>query len=92
MSEHFPFRTDRLLLRPVTNADLATLLAILGDGEVMKLALYERPLRSEEAQEFIASEFATDAQDVTRLGVLCRNDDHLVIGFAGLLPCRYFPW
>ena len=87
----FPIRTDRLLLRPVTDGDLPRLFVILGDPEVMQLALYERPLAREEARQFINDDFATAPSDVTHLGVLCRNDDHVVIGFAGLLPCKYYP-
>jgi RimJ/RimL family protein N-acetyltransferase len=89
--ERLPFRTARLLLRPVTEGDLPRLFAILADAEVMKLALYERPLTLEEAQKFVDDDFSKDSEDVTHLGVLCRNDDDVLLGFAGLLPCRYFP-
>jgi RimJ/RimL family protein N-acetyltransferase len=85
-----PFRTARLLLRPVADRDLPRLLAILGDAEVMKLALYERPLTADEAKRFIAEDFSKEPDDVTHLGVLCRIEDDAVIGFAGLLPCKYF--
>ena len=86
-----PLRTARLLLRPVIDRDLPHLIAILGDSEVMKLALYERPLGPDEAKQFIAEAFSKEAEDVTHLGVLCRGGDHAVVGFAGLLPCKYFP-
>jgi [ribosomal protein S5]-alanine N-acetyltransferase len=89
--ECLPFRTARLLLRPVTDDDLPRLLAILGDAEVMKFALYGRPLAPEEARDFIDSDFTKQPDDVTHLGVLCRKDDNAVVGFAGLLPCKYFP-
>lgn len=89
--EPLPVRTARLLLRPVADRDLPRLLAILGDAEVMKLALYERPLTPEEAKRFIAHDFSMEPEDVTHLGVLCRIEDDAVIGFAGLLPCKYFP-
>lgn len=91
MDVHFPFETDRLTLRPPTDRDLAQLISILGDPEVMKLALYERPLTAEEASQFIDQDFARDSRDVTHLGVLCRKEDDVVVGFAGLLPCKYFP-
>lgn len=91
MPELFPFWTARLLLRPVRDADLARLFEILADGDVMKLALYERPLTAVEAQQFIAEDFSKDVHDIVHLGVLCRAVDEAVIGFAGLLPCRYFP-
>ncbi|HJQ40843.1 MAG TPA: GNAT family N-acetyltransferase [Thermoanaerobaculia bacterium] len=91
MTEQLPFRTERLLLRSVTAADLPRLFALLGDREVMKLALYERPLTRDEAQHFIVSDFAKEPQDITHLGVLCLHENDVVIGFAGLLPCRYFP-
>jgi RimJ/RimL family protein N-acetyltransferase len=85
-----PLRTARLLLRPVHDADLPQLLSILGDGEVMRLALYERALKRDEAQDFIDADFTRSADDVTHLGVLCGND-RAILGFAGLLPCKYFP-
>lgn len=91
MAQHLPLRTDRLLLRPVTHADLAGLFVILGDAAVMKLALYARPLSRQDALEFIDSAFAKTPEDVTHLGVLCRNDHPAIVGFAGLLPCKYFP-
>jgi RimJ/RimL family protein N-acetyltransferase len=70
---------------------LPALLAILSDSEVMRLALYGRPLTDDEARCFIEAEFAHDSTDVTKLGVLCRNSDKAVVGFAGLLVCKYFP-
>lgn len=91
MVPRLPFVTERLSLGPVSEADLPRLFAILGDAEVMKLALYERPLTIEEARQFIADDFAKSASDVTHLGVLRRKDDDIIIGFAGLLPCKYFP-
>lgn len=89
--ETFPLITDRLSLRPFTDGDLTSLFAILGDPEVMKLALYERPLTPAEAQQFLDAEFAKDATAIGRLAVLVRRSDDVVIGFAGLLPCRYLP-
>lgn len=89
--ERLPLRTERLLLRPVAEGDLARLAGIMADPDVMKLALYERSLTLEEAQEFINADFTRDEGDVTHLGVLCRNDNGVIIGFAGLLPCKYFP-
>jgi len=86
-----PLQTARLLLRPVDDADLPWLVSILGDGEVMRLALYERALTSDEAEHFINADFTRTADDVTHLGVLCGNEDGAIVGFAGLLPCRYFP-
>jgi len=91
MAPSLPLRTARLLLRPVRDGALPRLFAILGDAEVMKLALYERALTRDEAQRFIDEDFAKDVDDVTHLGALCRNDDETVIGFAGLLPCKYVP-
>lgn len=87
----FPLRTERLAIRPVTAQDLPALFAILADADVMKLALYGRPLTVNEALQFIRDDFAKNERDVTHLGVVCRNDDDAVIGFAGLLPCEYYP-
>lgn len=91
MPPSLPLRTSRLHLRPVRNDDLPGLFTILGDAEVMKLALYERALTREEAQQFVDDDFTKDASDVTHLGALCRNEDETLIGFAGLLACKYFP-
>jgi RimJ/RimL family protein N-acetyltransferase len=89
--EQLPIRTERLFLRPVADDDLPRLYSILADPEVMKLALYGRPLSPAEAQEFIDADFTRDVRDITHLGVLCRNDDASIVGFAGVLPCKYFP-
>lgn len=86
-----PLQTARLLLRPVHDADLPQLFSLLGDAEVMKLALYESALTRDEAQEFIDADFTRSPDDITHLGVLCRNVDGTIVGFAGLLPCKYFP-
>jgi RimJ/RimL family protein N-acetyltransferase len=86
-----PLRTERLLLRPVADGDLPRLVEILGDPEVMKLALYERALTEPEVRDFIESDFTKDVRDPMHLGVLCRAQDRTIIGFAGLLPCKYFP-
>lgn len=86
-----PLRTARLILRPVADIDRPRLCEILGDPEVMQLALYERALTLDEARTFIDSDFTKEVQDITHLGVLCRNNDGMVIGFEGLLPCKYFP-
>ncbi len=86
-----PFHTDRLIVRPPEPSDLPTLVAILGDAEVMKLALYERPFSEREARRFIESDFARDAADVTRLGVVCRRSHAAPMGFAGIFPCLYLP-
>ncbi|HYR27814.1 MAG TPA: GNAT family N-acetyltransferase [Thermoanaerobaculia bacterium] len=91
MAAEFPFRTNRLVIRRVTVDDRPSLLAILADADVMKLALYERPLSDEEALQFISEDFAKDDRDIRHLGVLHRAADDAVIGFAGLLPCKYYP-
>jgi [ribosomal protein S5]-alanine N-acetyltransferase len=86
-----PLRSRRLVLRVLEESDLPTLVALLGDGDVMKLALYERPFAEPEARRFIDSEFAKDSTDITKLGVLCLRPGKRVIGFAGMLPCKYLP-
>lgn len=91
VTDVLPLRTERLRLRPVAPADLPRLFEILADPEVMKLALYGRALAPREAQDFINSDFTMDVHDVTHLGVLCRAEDRTIVGFAGLLPCKYFP-
>jgi RimJ/RimL family protein N-acetyltransferase len=86
-----PIETARLSLRLFSDADLPVLVAILGDPEVMKLALYERPLTPAEVRDFIDAEFAKSSEEIARLAVLSRNPEGDVIGFAGLIPCPYLP-
>jgi RimJ/RimL family protein N-acetyltransferase len=86
-----PIETARLALRLFSDADLPVLVAILGDPEVMKLALYERPLTPAEVRDFIDAEFAKSSEEIARLAVLSRKPEGVVIGFAGLLPCPYLP-
>ena len=86
-----PIETARLSLRLFSEADLPVLISILGDSEVMKLALYERPLTPAEVRDFIDAEFAKSNDEIARLAVLCRKPEGDVIGFAGLLPCPYLP-
>src|SRR3989442_14595117 len=86
-----PFETERLIVRVPEHSDLPTLFAILGDADVMRLALYERPFSEIEARRFIESDFARNSADVTKLGVVCRRSHSDPIGFAGILPCPYLP-
>ena len=86
-----PLETERLTLRVAEESDLPALVAILGDRDVMKLALRERPFTEAEARVFIDADFAREPSDITKLGVLCVRSDGRVIGFAGILPCKYLP-
>ncbi len=86
----FLIETERLSLRALEARDLPALVALLGDADVMRLALYERALTPAEAQAFIDEAFARDAVAVDRLAILCRRSSGAILGFAGLLPCKYF--
>jgi RimJ/RimL family protein N-acetyltransferase len=76
-------------LRPYRVTDHDALVAILGDAEVMKLALLERALCLEEADQFIRENFDTTVGGQPKLGTLCLKPTEEVIGFAGYLPCDY---
>jgi RimJ/RimL family protein N-acetyltransferase len=78
-----------VVLRPYQGTDHHTLVAILGDVEVMKQALEERALCPEEANKFIKEHFDTTADSPPKLGTLCLRSTGEVIGFAGYMPCKY---
>lgn len=79
------------MLRTLEAGDEPALAAICGDASLMQFALWGRPLTGQEARVFIECDFARDADDITKLGVLCLRAEPGVIGFAGLLPCKYLP-
>jgi RimJ/RimL family protein N-acetyltransferase len=81
--------TARLILRPLNEDDMNSLLGILADAEVMKHALYGRPLLGEEARSFVETNFARGPSDITKFGVVCLRKENTPVGFAGILPCPY---
>jgi RimJ/RimL family protein N-acetyltransferase len=76
-----------VILRPYRNRDRGPLVAILGDPELMRLVLDERPFNAVDAEIFIARHFGPNNQLGYRTVCLKSNDS--VIGFSGLRACRY---
>jgi RimJ/RimL family protein N-acetyltransferase len=76
-----------VILRPYRNRDRGPLVAILGDPELMRLVLDERPFNAVDAEIFIARHFGPNDQ----LGyqTVCLKSTDEVIGFSGLRACRY---
>jgi RimJ/RimL family protein N-acetyltransferase len=76
-----------VILRPYRNRDRGPLVAILGDPELMRLVLNERPFNAVDAEIFIARHFGPNDQ----LGyqTVCLKSTDEVIGFSGFRTCRY---
>jgi len=75
-----------LSLRPFKLEDNIFVKSLLKSYEVMKFALVNRVLTDEEAETFIKDHFISKP-DTYGLKVLCLQEE--LIGFAGLLRCRY---
>jgi RimJ/RimL family protein N-acetyltransferase len=76
-----------VLLRPYENRDRAALVAILGEPELMQLALEERPFAIAEAEAFIDDHFRASGQPGYGTVSLKSNDE--AIGFSGFRACHY---
>lgn len=76
-----------VLVRGYHPSDEDSLVRLLMDAEVMKLALYERALGESEAREFIASNFGLLMEPC--MDTICLRATGEPIGFAGYRPCAY---
>jgi ribosomal-protein-alanine N-acetyltransferase len=76
-----------VLLRPYRNRDRSTLVTILGEGELMRLVLDERPFNAVDAEAFIARYFGPN--DQLGYGTVCLKSTDQAIGFSGFRVCRY---
>ena len=82
-----PLEAGDIVLRPYKNRDRSALVAILGESELMRLVLDERPLNTAEAEAFIARHFGPN--DQFGYGTICLKSTDEAIGFSGLRACRY---
>jgi len=76
-----------VLLRPYESQDRDVLVTILGDPELMRLVLEERPLAIAEAEAFIDHQFRVGGRLGYATVALKSNDE--AIGFSGFRACRY---
>ena len=76
-----------VLLRPYEPRDRKALVAILGEPELMRLVLEERPLAKAEAEAFIDRDFRVSGRLGYGTVALKSNDE--AIGFSGFRACRY---
>jgi RimJ/RimL family protein N-acetyltransferase len=72
---------------PYKNRDRGPLVAILGEPELMRLVLEERPLNTVDAETFIARHFGPN--DQIGYGTVCLKSTDEAIGFSGFRACRY---
>jgi len=76
-----------VVLRPFEERDRAVIAAILGDADVMRLALDERPLLPAAADAFIFDHFSLN--DRFGLGTVALKSTGDAIGFSGFRDCLY---
>jgi RimJ/RimL family protein N-acetyltransferase len=76
-----------ILLRPYHDRDRDALVTILGDGDLMRLALEERRFSSAEAASFIHAHFHDDGGLGYQTVALKETND--AIGFSGFRACQY---
>lgn len=75
--------TDRLILRPLDDADLPEMTAILGDAVTM--AFWPRPLTAEEAAAWVARSARSWEERGYGRWAVRRRDDPRLIGDCGLI-------
>lgn len=75
-----------VVLRPMRDEDVEPLVGILEDPEVMKWALYDRPLSRTEALRFISEAFVSDV-DMLGMHVVSEAQETRAIGFSGFRKC-----
>jgi [ribosomal protein S5]-alanine N-acetyltransferase len=76
-----------VLLRPYKESDRGPLVAILGEPELMRLVLDERPFTPLDAEAFIAENFLSGER--AGYGTVCLKTTDEPIGFSGFRTCRY---
>ncbi len=76
-----------VILRPYKNRDRGPLVAILGEPDLMRLVLDERPLHTVDAETFIARHFGSN--NPFGYGIVCLKSTGDAIGFSGFRACRY---
>lgn len=76
----------RVVLRPLRDDDAETLIGILADSEVMKWAVYDRPLSRTEALAFISRAFAPRIE-MLGMHVISEAAATRAVGFSGFRKC-----
>ncbi len=80
--------TERLLLRGLRPRDVDFLIAMLSEPRVMKWLFSGVPMDHDSAKSFLESEFTFGKKPIG-LGSLFERNPERLIGFAGIIPCRY---
>jgi RimJ/RimL family protein N-acetyltransferase len=81
--------SQNLILRPLERADFPELSRMLGDPETTKYLFGGKPLSSEQAKDFITTEFSSDEDDGFGMGTVVDTATDSFIGFAGLITSAY---
>lgn len=80
--------TERLLLRGLRPRDAGFLIGMLSEPRVMRWLFSGVPMDQESAKSFLESEFSFGRKPIG-LGSLYERSPARLIGFAGIIPCRY---
>jgi len=80
--------TSRLLLRELRDPDVDLLVDMLANPRVMRWLLSGKSMDAAGARAFIEKEF-TFGSAAFGLGSLCEKNPEKLVGFAGIIPCRY---
>lgn len=81
--------SENLILRPVKRADIRDLSRILGDPVTTKYLFGGEPMSSDEAKDFIKSDFSSEENDAFGMGTVVETATERFVGFAGLIPSAY---
>jgi len=85
----WPIFTESLTLRRFTERDRDALVTLLCDETVMRRVFAGGSLNETQTLAFIDSSFPSEGEQGLGLGVLCRSADERILGFAGLIPCKW---
>src|SRR5690349_13823255 len=86
LDEMKPLRTNRLLIRPWTRADLPDAWSLWGDPEVMALIDSRGALNPHEVEEKLANEIACQEQFGVQYWKTVDCETGAVVGCCGLRP------
>jgi RimJ/RimL family protein N-acetyltransferase len=89
MGAVLPLSTENVTWRRFGEDDRVALTKILCDATVMRWVFTGGPLTNSEASAFIDANFLEGGGDTPGMDVLCRRGDENVIGFAGIIPCKW---
>ena len=80
--------TRRLLLRGICTEDMPFLVDLLGHSRITRWLFSGTAMGPDSAKSFIEENFTFGEQEIG-LGSLYEKNPRRIIGFAGILPCRY---